>query len=181
MDSNTKIIAVAVIALIVGLGAGYGISWALSDSDSNDYEYSFYLYFDADDERNGWYTGTASNAGDGFKNAMNKAELDYVINEHGYLASVEGEGVMYGWSTHQYLYKDTDPVAAEGSIANWEGVSNGWASVSGYSVEEDTFLISQMSSKIFFFSIYEKVGEANWVAPLPWEMTEWMDEGPFSS
>ncbi len=40
MDTNAKIIVVAIVALLVGVGVGYGVSAVMSDT-SDDEEYSF--------------------------------------------------------------------------------------------------------------------------------------------
>jgi hypothetical protein len=185
MDSNVKMIAAAIGILIIGIGAGYGISWALDDS-TDDVEYSFYLHFEDDDERNGWYSGTASSAGDGFKNAMDKAEFEFKINEHGYVGTIDEAGVLNGWYVCQYLYESTDSDAAEASIKypieeyGTLKYSNGWKPISGYDVDDDpeVFKLSQMNSEIYFLSVYND----DWSAKSPVDAYDsWKDKGIFSN
>lgn len=175
MDNNTKLIVIAIVAALVGVGAGYGIGAVMSSGDDAT-DYHFYLYFEADDERNGWYSGAASDATKGFDKAMNNADFEYIINIYGYLGSVDD--LEAAWSTYDYIYKDTDSKAADESATSY---MNGWNEFAGYDVESDeetaTFKISQSNSTIFFFSVYDEF----WNAPSPVDVSDWKNSGPFKA
>lgn len=172
MDANTKIIVIAVVALLVGVGVGYGVSAIMSDTSDNDEEYYFYLYFEADDERNGWYSATASDAAVAFDKAMNKANFEIEIS-NGYVIKIDDLEAF--WSVYEYLYKQTDSEAAESSILGYGGILNGWGSFSGYG-DYDAYAISQSNSNIFFSSVY-----AGMTAPTPADVDDWMNSGPFKA
>lgn len=185
MDNNTKLIVIAIVAALVGVGAGYGIGMVMNSGDDAT-DYHFYLHFDADDERNGWYSGAASDATEGFDKAMNNADFEYTISGLGYIGSVDGFG--QSWSIYDYIYNYTDAEAADASdigyTVEYTNILNGWNSFAGYDVEEDeegeeaSFKkIKQSNSTIFFFSVYDD----DWYAPSPADVSDWKNDGPFKA
>ncbi len=100
---------------------------------------------------------------------MNKADFEYVIDQ-GYLSTIDEIGV---WAYYDYIYKNTDADAAEGSS---DSNMNGWNMFAGYG-EGDAHKISQSVSTIFFLSVYDD----DWNAESPVSVDDWMNSGPFKA
>lgn len=179
MDIDNKLIAFVVIGLLVGVGVGYGVGVLMDSGD--DAEYHFYMYFDANDDRNGWYSAKGANPAEGFDKAMKDANLEYELSG-GYLSTVDETG---SWSVNAYLYSDTGEEAMLASVTfpeddqwGYFASSNGWLSFKGHGGYDDDqeFKIIQSTSTIFFFSVY-----AGSSAPTPIDVDDWMNEGPFKA
>ncbi|MBQ3736777.1 MAG: hypothetical protein II855_07610 [Candidatus Methanomethylophilaceae archaeon] len=172
-QKTTIIIAVAVVAIVAV--AGVSAFFLLNKDKNTDDEYYYYLYFGADNAKNGWYSAKASNASDGFTNAMKDANLSWEKSKWGYIASIDGNKGYNdaGWCISVYTYAHTDKAAQDGSSTTY---LNGWQSFSGYdSTEHDGFKFYQSASKIWFLTPYiEGYGSEN-----PNTVSTWKNSGPF--
>lgn len=182
MEKTNAILVV--VALLVGCCVG-AVAVTLTDSsdDSGSSDYWYYLYFSDGDSRNGWYSGSADNANDGFANAMDTAGFSWTRSNWGYIGTIDGEGEQFGWYLCQYVYEETDSRAQSNSILNPSvsngtmAYSNGWFEMFGY--DDGGFKLSQFSPHIFFFSIYS-YDSGNYVAASPVSVAaDWMNSGPF--
>ena len=175
MSQKTTIIAVvAVVAILAVAGAGV---FFFMNNKSSDETYWYYLYFEDGNDKNGWYSATASNASDGFKNAMSDAKLDWEKSEWGYIAKINNNSGYNdaGWVIRCYIYSETDKAAQDGSAGSAK-YQNGWKEFAGYdSTAHDGFKFYQANSNIWFLTPYlEGYASAN-----PFSVTAWKDSGPF--
>ncbi|MFA6804599.1 MAG: hypothetical protein WCR17_01255 [Candidatus Methanomethylophilaceae archaeon] len=182
--ADNKVAMYAAVGLVVGILIGAGVGYVLfhsSGSDNNE-TYWFYLNFGESNAENGWYSGDATNATDGFDAAMDKAGFEYEVSSYGYIGTIDGVGTS-GWYLCSYSYSETSEDAAEASIL-YASVSfgtltysNGWKSFSGYGIDDSGLKLFESNSTIFYFSVYN----SDWSASSPVSDTEWMAGGPFVS
>lgn len=184
MDSNGKIIAIAVVALLVGGALGAVIGVVAKPAQDNDDTYYFYVYFGEGNAKNNWYSAKASDAAKGFEKAMNDAKLSFKLNSYKYISEIDGNnGNGSGWYIAQYLYKDTNKAAADASILyptesyGTLRCSNGWISFSGYDSNDYTNKIGEANGTIYFLSPYNM----DYSAPSPASVNTWMTTGPFKA
>ena len=159
METNSKMIVIAIAALLIGGVVGAIAGTALKPAESNDDTYHFYLYFDADDTRNGWYSAKASDAGSAFDKAMKDAGMEYRINNSGYIAEIDGDTMDY---SAEYLWSTYDKTAASESVkypVDSDGIfyaSNGWRSCYGYDGGSyDSNKICESNAVTFLISHYD--------------------------
>jgi hypothetical protein len=184
MEEKNKIITYAVVTLVVGVLIGTAVGYAVFHEDKNtDDTYYYYLYFGDNSSDNDWYSGTGSDAGDAFSNAMDKAGFDWDISAYGYIGSINGVGDTSGWALYQYLYSGYTSAAADNSILypvydsyGTLSYSNGWKALAGYDGSSDNFCLSEISSYAYFFSVYPDT----WIPVTPVDSDGWMSSGPFS-
>jgi hypothetical protein len=185
MEDKNKIITYAVITLVVGLLIGTAAGYAIfhNEKTTTDDTYYFYLYFGDNSADNDWYSGTGSNAGNAFENAMDKAGYEWETDNYGYIGSINDVGDTSGWALYQYVYSEYTSAAAQNSILypindsyGYFASSNGWKAITGYDDSAIDFKLTEMSSFAYFFSVYP----SDWDPITPVETTVWMSDGPFA-
>ncbi len=129
----------------------------------------------------GWYSASGKDSADAFANAMKAADLDYKINEYGYLSKIgDYEGF---WYSAMYNYGNTSKIAAEASTRyeikdsyNSMFASNGWITICGYDDSSRAGdKLWEMNGNVFFFSLYD----ATYAHDSPLTDSRWMVSGPF--
>lgn len=165
---------------MIGTAVGYAV---FHEDKNTDDTYYYYLYFGDNSSDNDWYSGTGSNAGDAFSNAMDKAGFDWDISAYGYIGSINDIGETSGWALYQYLYSECTSAAADNSILypvndsyGYYASSNGWKVINGYDDASIDFKLSEISSFVYFFSVYP----SDWDPVTPLDDDGWMSTGPFS-
>ncbi|MGN1045083.1 MAG: hypothetical protein ACI4Q9_03920 [Candidatus Methanomethylophilaceae archaeon] len=184
MEKNA-IIAICVVAVLAVAGGAAGFIILNNNDDNSGDTYWYYVYFEADNPKNGWYSATATNASDGFRNAMDAANMTYELISRGYVGSIDG--VSGSWWHGLYLYSDYSADAQNASIAypvsGTMGLtySNGWRNCSGYDTEGgDELKLYQMNANVWYLTPYITDG-VNYSVESPDKVKDWMNDGPFKT
>ncbi len=175
-------IVVAIIAVLVVAAAVVCVTHKDNNNSGGDNE-TYYFYFSTSDSTvGGWHSATGKDAADAFANAMKADNIEYELNDMGYLSKV-GDLVGF-WYSAMYLYGNTSKSAAEGSIQypvtsyGSYYASNGWVTINGYDDSSRAGdKLWEMNGNVFFFSMYGAKSEH----ADPTTDTNWMTTGPFKT
>ncbi len=149
--------------------------------------YWYYLNFGDGDERTKWYSGTGTDAAEGLVSAVSASGMEVEINLSGYIATIDGEGGVYGWSTDYYLYSIYDKAAQDASVENPNDLhevyfmySDGWLRFNGYDWPQGMggSKLAQSASTVFYLGIYDPT---DWSVPTAITDDGWKDSGPFAA
>lgn len=186
MEKNA-IIAICVVAVlaVAGGAAGFIILNNNDNGDPSGETYWYYIYFEADNPKNGWYSATATNASDGFRNAMDAANMTYKLSSRGYVGEIDGVGTS--WWHGLYLYSDYSTTAQEHSVlfpvTSTMGLSysNGWKMYAGYNTDGgDDLKLYQANVNVWYLTPYI-VEDKTYSAVTPDKVNDWMNDGPFKT
>ena len=171
------IVAAIVAVIVVAAAAVYVLN---NDDDQKD---TYYFYISSDKSIGGWHSAQGNDAADAFANAMKADNIEYEINDYGYLAKIGDQAGS--WYSAMYLYGNTSKLAAEASVKypvqSYDSYysSNGWVTINGYTDDSRSGdKLWEMNGYIFFFSMYDSTTYAH---ADPTTDTKWMNAGPFES
>ena len=186
---NLAIISVVAIAVIVILAALFFTQNNGPKEDGKDsggdvpvvVTYDYYVYLDGMEDINGWYTSKATNALDGFKNALDAGGVGYTIN-NGFIKSIvgytgdsaasKGFGVFY-YTSSSLAFKTADYFFAFAAVDKIPG-NIIYVSYGDYTFDENynaSYAVNPKTNATLMTS--GPFSESAKYAPLPYSGTTW--------